>query len=184
MSAFYLAFISVLLAGPGARDQTTVATLSLAQRGRPGVLLTGLAVSLATAAFAAWAASLVMPLLVSRARLVMAAVALALAAVESFWPFASRRPREPTASLGALGIVLLAHQLTDAARFLVFALGIAVAGPLAAGIAGALGGALSLAAAWLLPEVFADPRLRCARRAIGGVLLLAALVVSFQAMTG
>lgn len=183
MSAFYLAFIAVLLAGLGARDQTTVATLSLAQRGRPGVLLTGVAVSLATAAFAAWGASLVLPLLVPRARLVMAAIALALAAGESLWPFASRRPQEPTASLGALGVVLLAHQLTDAARFLIFALGVAAAGPVAAGIGGAVGGVLSLAAAWMLPEVFADRRLRWARRAVGAALLLAALVVFFQAMT-
>ena len=183
MSAFYLAFLAVLLAGLGARDQTTVAALTLSQRGRPGILLTGLVVSLATAAFAAWAASFVIPLLVPRARLVMVAIALGLAAVEALWPFASRRLEEPTASLGALAIVVVAHQLTDAARFLVFALAVMFAGPVPAGIGGAMGGAVSLGLAWMLPEVFAGERLRLARRGVGGALLIAAAVVFFQALT-
>jgi Ca2+/H+ antiporter, TMEM165/GDT1 family len=67
MSAFYLAFLAVLLAGLGARDQVTVAAIAGRQRSRPGVLLVGLAVSLATTAFAAWAAFYIAPLLVTRA---------------------------------------------------------------------------------------------------------------------
>ena len=90
---------------------------------------------------------------------------------------------EPTASLGALGIVVLAHQLTDAARFLIFALATLFAAPVAAGIGGAAGGAVSLALAWLLPGAFGDPRLRYARRAVGAGLLLTALIVFFQAIT-
>jgi Ca2+/H+ antiporter, TMEM165/GDT1 family len=184
MSAFYLAFLAVLLAGLGARDQVTVAAIAGRQRSRPGVLLVGLAVSLATTAFAAWAAFYIAPLLVTRARLVMVAIALAFAACESLWPFARRRMEEPTASLGALAIVLLAHQLTDAARFLVFALAALFAAPFAAGIGGAAGAAVSLAAAWALPEVFSHPRLRRVRQAVGAALLLAAAVVFFQALTG
>lgn len=184
MTAFYFAFLTVLLAGLGARDQMTVAALSQRQGTRPGVLLTGIAVSIATAAFAAWAGSFVVPLLGAKARLVMAAIALSMAALESVWPFAVRRPEEPTASLGALAIVVLAHQLTDAARFLIFALAVATAAPLAAGIGGAVGGAASLAAAWMLPELFGTASVRVARRAVGGVLFLLALVVFFQALTG
>ncbi|MBW8752772.1 MAG: hypothetical protein JF595_01260 [Sphingomonadales bacterium] len=184
MSAFYFAFLAVLFAGLGARDQATVAALSLRQAARPGVLLTGIAVSIATAAFAAWAASFVIPLLGAKARLVMAAIALLFAAAESLWPFPARRIEEPTASLGALAIVLLAHQLTDAARFLIFALAVATDAPLAAGIGGAAGGAAMIAAGWLLPETFTSPKLRLARWAMGAVLLLAALVVGFRAMTG
>ncbi|MEJ5978513.1 hypothetical protein WG901_17815 [Novosphingobium sp. PS1R-30] len=183
MSGLYFAFLCVLVAGLGARDQTTVAALSARQGSRPGVLLTGILVSLATAAFAAWAAYFTIPLLVPKARLVMAAIALALAAGESLWPFATRRMEEPTASLGALAIVLLAHQLTDAARFLIFAIAVTFAAPVSAGIGGAAGAAVMLAAGWLLPETFADRRVRTARRAMGAVLLLAALVVFFQAMT-
>lgn len=184
MSAFYLAFVCVLLAGLGARDQATVAALSARQGARRGVLLTGLVVSLATAAFAAWAASFIVPLLVPKARLVMVAIALAFAGGESLWPFATRRMEEPTASLGALAIVVLAHQLTDAARFLIFALAVMFAAPVAAGLGGAAGGAAMLTAGWLLPDLIAGARLRRARRALGAVLLLAALVVFFQAITG
>ncbi len=184
MAALYLAFLTVLLAGLGARDQVTVAALSARQGSRPGVLLTGLVVSCATAAFAAWAASFVAPMLGPRARLVMVAIALALAGAESLLAFTSRRMDEPTASLGALGIVLLAHQLTDAARFLVFALAVAQGAPVAAAIGGAAGGTAVIAAGWMLPELFGDPRLRWARRAVGAVLLLAAAVVFFQARTG
>lgn len=183
MSAFYFAFLAVLLAGVGARDQATVAALSARQGPRPGVLLTGVLISLATAAFAAWAASFAVLLLAPRARLVMAALALAFAGIESFWPFTARRMEEPTASLGALAIVVLAHQLTDAGRFLVFGLAVAMAAPVAAGIGGAAGGAASLAAGWMLPAVFGDARMRWVRRALGAVLLLVALAVFFSAMT-
>jgi hypothetical protein len=183
VSAFYLAFLVTVLAGLGARDQVTIATLSRRQRGRPGVVLCAVIVSFATAAFAAWASAYIAPLLSMRARLVMAAIALGFAAGEALWPFAAKRMDEPTASLGALGIVLLAHQLTDAARFLIFALGVVFAAPVAAGLGGAAGGAVSVALAWLLPDAFGGPRLRLARRAIGVVLLLAAAVVFFQART-
>ena len=183
MSGLYLAFLCVLVAGLGARDQATVAALSARQGARPGVLLTGLAVSLATAVFAAWAASFAIPLLVPKARMVMVAIALALAAGESLWPFATRQMEEPTASLGALAIVLLAHQLIDAARFLIFAIAVALGSPVFAAIGGAAGAAVMLGLAWLLPEVFGDRRVRMARRVMGGVLLLAAAVVFFQALT-
>jgi Ca2+/H+ antiporter, TMEM165/GDT1 family len=180
MSAFYVAFIAVLLAGLGARDQATVAAISQRQRRRPGILLTGVIVSLATATFAAWAASFVVPLLEP---LVAVVIALALAGLESLWPFTARRMEEPTASLGALGIVLLAHQITDASRFLIFALALAFAAPLAAGLGGALAGAVSLGLAWLLPEVFVHGRLRLVRQGIGALLLLIATVLFFEAIT-
>lgn len=183
MSAFYLSFLAVLLAGLGARDQTTVATLSLRQRGRPGVLLTGIVVSLVTAGFAAWAASFVVPLLVPKARLVTVAMALAFAGGEALWPFTARRMEEPTASLGALGIVVLSHQMTDAARFLVFALAALFAAPVPAAVGGGLAGAISLGLAWALPEPFAHLRLQLARRSVGLLLLLVAAVVFFQAIT-
>jgi hypothetical protein len=183
MTAFYYTFLAVLLAGLGARDQVTVATLSRSQGPRPGVLLTGLAVAIATAVFAGWAASVVAPLLAPRARVAMVAIALAFAGVEALWPFAAKQLAEPTASLGALGVVLLAQELTDAARFLVFALGVALAVPVAAGVGGAVGGAATIAAGWMLPEVFANPRLRLVRGTIGAFMLLAALFAGFEALT-
>ena len=183
MTAFYFAFLAVILAGLGARDQGTVAVMALRQGQRPGLLLISLASSLTTAAFAAWTAAMVAPLLMSRARLVLAAFALAAAGFEALWPFVRRHPQEPTASLSALLFVLLAHQLTDAARFLIFAIAAAQAAPVAAAIGGAAGGAAVPAAAWLLPESFADLRLRQARRAIGVMLLLSALIVAYRALS-
>jgi hypothetical protein len=183
MSAVYYTFLAVLLAGVGARDQVLVAGLSRSQGKRPGVLLTGLAIAIATAVFAVWAAAMVAPLLAPGTRLMMVAIALAFAGVEALWPFAAKQPEEPTASLGALGIILLAHQLTDAARFLIFALAVALAAPVTAGLGGAVAGAVSIAAGWLLPVVFGDPRMRLARGLVGAFMLLAAVIIGFQALT-
>ena len=90
---------------------------------------------------------------------------------------------EPTASLGALAIVVLAHQITDASRFLIFALAVAFAAPLAAGLGGALAGAASLGLAWVLPEVFVHGRLQLVRQGIGALLLVVATVAFFEAIT-
>lgn len=181
MAGFYFTLLAVLLAGLGARDQVTVAGLSLRQGARPGVLLVGLALSIVTAAFAAWAASLVAPTLVPRARSIMAAMALGFAGAEALLIAPRHKPEEPTASLGALAIVLLAHQLTDAARFLVFAIAVATNAPVPAGLAGAVGGAVLLVAGWIAPEFVAHPRLRLARRLIGVALVLLAGFVALRA---
>lgn len=182
MTGFYLTLLAVLLAGFGARDQATVAGLALRQGSRPGMLLTGVGVSVAAAALAAWAASAVAPLLLPKARMILAAMALGVAGVEALASFARRKPEEPTASLGALAIVLFAHQLTDAARFLVFAVAVATNAPMAAGMAGALGGGILLAAAWMAPSAFVHPRVRIVRRLIGAAMLVLAGFVALRAL--
>lgn len=175
MIAFYFAFLAVVLSGLGARDQATVAGLALRQPGRPALLVTAIVVSFATAAFAAWAAAAVVPLMAPKARLFLAALALAFAGAESLVLAPGRKPKEPTASLGALLFVLLAHQLTDAARFLVFAIAVATASPLTAGIGGAVGGAAVVAAGWSAPELCGRPVWHKARRVIGVILLTLSL---------
>ncbi len=100
------------------------------------------------------------------------------AEVESLLLAPGKPPKEPTRSLGALAIVLLAHQLTDAARFLVFAIAVAFAAPLPA----AVGGTIVLTAAWLAPELASDPRLRIARRAVGAAMLAVALGAAWRAL--
>lgn len=137
---------------------------------------------LATAALAAWAGSTVLPMLAPKARTIFAAMALALAGGEQVLVGGTRKPEEPTLSLGATAIVLLAHQVTDAARFLIFAVAIATAAPLPAGIGGAAGGVVALGAAWLAPEYVLDARLRTVRRVVGGVLLLVAALLAVQAI--
>lgn len=89
---------------------------------------------------------MVAALLPGAARQMLAAFALLAAAVELAMPMREKALVEPTRSLFALAAVLLARQLGDAARFLVFAL--AAAGlPVYAALGGALGGASALAMA-------------------------------------
>jgi hypothetical protein len=121
-------------------------------------------------------------MLVPKARAVLAAMALAFAGGEQLLVGGARKPEEPTLSLGAAGIVILAHQVTDAARFLIFAVAVATAAPVAAGIGGAAGAVVALGAAWLAPEYFVGAKLRAVRRIVGGALLLVAAGLAVQAL--
>lgn len=177
MPAFYLTFLAVLLAGIGARDQGIVAGLALRQGRRPGVLIVGIAAALLTALLAAYAARVMLVTLPPPARSILAAIALGMAGIESMILTARRSPKEPTNSLGALAIVLLAHQVTDAARFVVFGLAIGLAGPGPAGAAGTLGGTLLIAFAWARPHLLETAAARWTRRGAGAVLLGVALVL-------
>jgi len=182
MTGLYLALLAVLAAGFGARDQLTIAGLAKAQGRRPGVLILAIGVSLATAGIAAWAATLVIPILVPDARLFMAALALAFAGLESLAIAPKANPREPTNSLGALAIVLLANQLTDAARFMIFGIAVGTNAALSAGIGGAVGGAALVVMAWMFPERAGTVRARLLRRVIGGLLLLLAIYFGLVAI--
>ena len=182
MNALYFAFLAVIVTGLGARDQAMVAALSLRQGARPAVLITAVVVSLATAAGFAWAAQAIAPLLSPDARTFFAGLGLMLAGGELLLLSPRRAPAEPTLSLGALAIVLIAFQAVDAARFLVFAIAVATHAPLATGIGGALGGAVIVAMGWAAPELVDKPRLRLVRRGLGAVLLLAGGFVALRAI--
>lgn len=180
MPAFYLTLIAVLLAGIGARDQVTIAGLALRQGRRPGVLLVGLLSATATALLAAYAARLMLAELPPPARAIFAAIALGMAGIESMVLVPRRNPAEPTNSLGALLLVLLAQQVTDAARFLVFGLGVGLAAPVMAGAAGVLGGAALVTMAWARPEFLERPLARWTRRVVGALLTFSALVLALR----
>lgn len=182
MTGFLFTFIAVLLAGIGARDQITVATLAARIGQRPALLALAIALSLATAAFAAWVSLEIAPMLNSRARGLFAAIALGLGGLESLLLSPGRKPEEPTRSLAATGLVLLAHQLTDASRFLIFGLAVATGAALPAGAGGAIAGAIMLGAAWAAPELFEWQRLKPVRRGTGGLLVLTAIVVGYRAL--
>ncbi|SFG47807.1 hypothetical protein SAMN05518801_13215 [Novosphingobium sp. CF614] len=177
MPAFYLTLIAVLLAGIGARDQVTIAGLAQRQGRRPGVLIVALLSAVLTAAFAAWAATIMLAELPPPARTIFAAIALGMAGIESMVLVPRRDPREPTHSLGALVLVLVMHQVTDAARFLVFGMGVGLAGPVPAGVAGMLGGSLLIAFAWFWPHLLGTPAARWTRRIVGALLAAAALAM-------
>lgn len=182
MAGFLFTFLAVMLAGLGARDQAAVAGLTMRQGQRPAVLAVAVAISIATAAASAWAATAIAPQLAPRARAIMAALALGFAAVEAGFLKPRPHPHEPTNSLAALGVVLAALQITDAARFLVFAIALATAATIPAALGGALGGAVALAVAWAEPALFTDPRLRTARRIIAGLFAVLTAIVAIRAL--
>jgi hypothetical protein len=184
---FLFALLAVALAGIGARDQILLAQLGVAQGRRPAQLVTAMLSGTLAACAAGWAAQAAAPEFAPALRPMMAAIALALAGGESLLLRPPRPPREPTHSLGASAIVLFAHQLTDAARILVFAL--ALTDPATAWLAvagGAVGGGAALAIGWLSGGwlLSAGRGLRRLRVLGGGVLLLAACAVMLIARVG
>jgi hypothetical protein len=172
MSAALLAFLGALLAGVGARDQMLVAGLA-ARRFLPLTLLV-LAVftSVLAAAAVAKAAEGMAPLLSADSRVLFAGIAAAIAGLECIAIGPPRVPEEPTRSLFAHLVVLLVHQLTDGARFLIFAIAVAKAVPTAAALGGAAGGAATVLIGAMAGGALHGRRLRVARRLIGAVLLL------------
>lgn len=182
MSGLIFALLATLLAGIGARDQLTVAGIAARQVQRPGLLGVAAATSIATSGAAAYGGALLAPMMGGNARLMFAALALAFAGVEMLIFAPRRMPEEPTQSLGATAIVLAAHQLTDAARFLVFAIAVATRAPISAGIGGAFGGACVVLAGWLAAENLPARQLSMIRRVVGTGLLLLAVVLAMKAM--
>lgn len=174
MPAFYLTLLAVLLAGFGARDQLAVAGLALRQGRRPALLIVAVLCACATGGLAAWLAAKMIPILPPPARSLFAAIAIGLAGVESMLLVPRRGLREPTNSLGAAALVLIAHQVTDAARFLVFGLSVGMAAPIASGAGGVLAGAVLVTFAWAVPEYLERPTARWARRGVGALLALVA----------
>lgn len=179
MSAFLLALLAALAAGVGARDQLLVAWMS-ARSGETagpgfGLLVTAIGAALLSAALAGWAGMVVAPQLAPPARGVLVAMALGLAALELLLLRLGRRPAEPTASLGALGLVLLAQELTDAARLLVFALAASSPAPQLAVLGGMLGCAGTAVLGWSGGDRLCALPLRRIRAGLG--LVLAGIVI-------
>jgi Ca2+/H+ antiporter, TMEM165/GDT1 family len=182
MVSFYLTFLAVLLAGVGARDQVLIARMSQAQGRRVAVLLVGMLAAVATAAAAVWAAQAIGPLLHARARMFLAAIGLAFAGIELLVIRPGRILREPTFSLGALAIVVLFFQLIDAARFMVFAIAIATETALQPAIGGAVASVALVYAGWQIPDRVLGPWTLPLRRAVGGLLLLAGIVLGLRTL--
>ena len=182
MPSFLFAFVAVALCSLGARDQLLVAQLAEARSKAGGLLAVALPVAALSAAFMGWAGAFVADLLPDAAAAMLVAFALLAAAFELAWPNRERAPREPTHSLFALGIVLLARQLSDAARFLVFAFAAATGVPLLAALGGALGGMAALVLAIVLKgELLAKWPLRPLRLALSALVGLAGVIIGLSA---
>lgn len=139
MPSFFLSFVAcALVVGAGA-ESTLVSRLTAALGSQRGLMNVLWASAIATAAFSAALGASLAPMLPPDAKLVFAAVALAFASAELVLRRSKPRPIEPTRSLGAIFLVLLARQGTDAARFIVLALATATAAPAMAAAGGAAG---------------------------------------------
>jgi Ca2+/H+ antiporter, TMEM165/GDT1 family len=180
MAAALFAFLAAAFAGIGARDQILVAGLT-ARNGRGwAVLAAALCVTWLSSFAVVWAAGTIAGELNNRAGLLLAALALALGALELAILAPRKAPQEPTRSLGAAAIVLLATQITDATRFLIFAIAIAAEAPRQALLGGALGSMLVVAAGWLGGEDLLELKLKPVRRVLAALLALVAGWLVFQ----
>jgi Ca2+/H+ antiporter, TMEM165/GDT1 family len=174
MAAALFAFLAAALAGIGARDQLLVAGLVARLGRRVSILAVALGCAGLSTAAAAWAGAAMAGQLNTRAGMLLAALALGLAAIELALLQPKSSPREPTRSLGAAGIVLLAVQITDATRFLVFAIAIAAEAPQAAALGGLAGSLAVVTAGWLGGAELLELWLRPVRRVLAAVPVLAA----------
>lgn len=180
MSSFLFAFALVLLVSLGARDQLLVARL--AGRTGPGLLLAASVSATLSAGLMAWGGDVVAAMLFPAAKHMLAAMALLVAAFELAWPRREKPVAEPTHSIFAAFVVLLARQVGDASRFIVFALAAATASPLLVGIGGAVGGVAAMVLGWMMQQdLEAALPLRAIRLALAAMLLIAAVVLALGA---
>ncbi len=185
MDGFLLALLLVAALACGGRDQRMVARWA-DSLGRSNRLL-ALAVLCAglSAGVMAWAGAQFAALLPPRAAQMLVAFAFGLAAAELAMPVRLKEPKEPTRSLAALAIVLLARQLGDGARFAVFALAAWTLWPVTAGLGGAIGGAAAAGLGWAVgAQALARWPLRPLRIALAVCLAVAALFIGIDARFG
>lgn len=181
MPALFLSLLACLLLTLCGRDQVRVARLSAMLGAGTGLFVAIWLSAMATSALAAWAATLLAPLMPPAARHMFVALSLGLAAAELIVLRPGKPPREPTRSAGAILLVLLAAQLTDSARLLVLALVLATGDPVFAAVGGALGSGAALSIAALAGAQW-ERRVpvRLLSHILAGVLLLGAIVIGLQ----
>lgn len=183
MPSLFLALVAAALLSIGARDQILLARLAQGRKGGGAALIViALLVTALSSGLMAWGGAHVSALLPSAAKHMLVAFALGAAAFELAWTRKQAAPREPTHSLFALFVVLLARQLGDAARFTVFALAAATGVPVLSALGGWIGGAGVLLVAVLAADELADPaRLRPVRWVLAAVCAIAAAVIGLGA---
>jgi Ca2+/H+ antiporter, TMEM165/GDT1 family len=185
LDGFLLALLLVLALAMGGRDQWMVARWADALGRSAGLLVVAVFSSVLAAGLMAWVGAQFAALLPGRAAQMLVAFALAAAAFELALPVKVKTPDEPTRSLGAISLVLLARQIGDGARFAVFALAAWTHWPLTAGLGGALGGAAAVALGWSMGgAALARWPLRMLRWVLAAGLAIAALFIGLDARFG
>lgn len=182
MDGFLLALVLVFALALGGRDQWLVAQWADALGQTAPLLLTGIVTAAVSAAAMAWIGAEFAALLPRKAAQMLVALALGVAAFELAWPVQQVSPQEPTRSLGAIAIVLLARQISDAARFAVLALAAWASLSAGAALGGALGGAAAAALGWAVGSAgLAHWPLRRVRVGLAACLIVAAILIGLNA---
>ncbi|MFL0355697.1 hypothetical protein ACI5KX_04395 [Erythrobacter sp. GH1-10] len=182
MDSFLLTLLLTFTIALGGRDQLIVGQFSDAVGRSVPLLLVGMACAMASAAVMAWAGWSIAALLPSRAADMLVAIALAIAAFELGWEVRLKPMKEPTRSYVAIAVVLLARQISDAARFVIFAFAAQAVYPVTTIIGGALGGAAAIALGWFAGQAALETfPLRYLRFALALCSIVAALFIGLNA---
>ena len=181
MPALFLALLTAALAMAGGRTARVTGQLAAALGARAGLLLACWLTAVATATLAGWASTWIAPAMPAAGKAMFVAVALALSALELLFARSRLAPSEPTRSLGAVALVLLAGQVTDAARLFVLALAVATGAPAFAAAGGAIGSGAVLTSAWALGSEWEQLPLRAMRLGVAGLFLIGAVIVALSA---
>lgn len=185
MDVFLLSLILVFAVALGGRDAMVMAGLSDGLGRSPLLLVAGFACALASAALMAWLGATFAAMLPYKAAQMLVAFALGFAALELALPLRIRQPTEPTRSLAAIALVLLARQIGDAARFIIFALAALAHFPAVSALGGGIAGAGALAVAWSQGgNGMARLRPSLWRRVLAACLFVAAILIGLNARYG
>lgn len=182
MDAFLLALILTFAIALGGREQLIVAQFATALERSTPLLVTGAFCAILSAGIMAYAGASIAAILPRRAAEMLVAFALAASAIELAWRVKVKPMKEPTRSYVAIGAVLFARQIGDAARFVIFALAAWAVYPTTALIGGAIGGVAASALGWSLGlERMQQFPLRTIRFSLAILVLASALVIGLNA---
>lgn len=182
MPALFLALLTSALAMVGGRPALLTARLSGHLGGSFALIAVCWLTAIVTSALAGWGGAWLASQMAPAAKSMFVAAALAVSSLELLLMRSSNAPAEPTRSLGAVALVLLAEQVSDAARFFVLALSVATGAPALATAGGALGSGAVFSAAWSLGgEWEARLPLKPIRLGVSGLFLIAAVIVALSA---
>ena len=182
MDSFLFCLILTFVIAIGGREQLIIAQFGQELERSTPLLFTGAFCAVISAAVMAYAGASMASILPQRAAEMLVAFALAIAAIELAWPVKIKPMKEPTRSYIAIGAVLIARQIGDAPRFVIFAFAAEATYPTTALVGGAIGGVAAAALGWAagLSKLQKFP-LRYSRLALGVCLFLAALLIGLNA---
>ena len=182
MSAFLLSLVVALIADMASRAQQTVARYTSLFGPHRGLLWIVVIAAFASATIGMLAGRWIGDLMPVDAKQMFVAVAFVWSGIAMAWPRQARRAeREPTRSLGAVGLVLTMQLMLDGKLMLVaLAAFFSPAYPVAAG--GAIGGVLALTLAWQFGEKITEHGVMRTGRVVAGIgVATTGLVVGLMA---